>query len=222
RDKSVAYDFVSYVSRTVTVNRYAVPESQLSTLRQLSDAAWRGKVAMQDPRFASGGAGVMAVWLVDKGEDSVRTFLRDQQPVITRDNRQLAEWVVRNQYPVGIAVSVSTLAELSKSGLDLKAVKPLIDDDPGSVKLSHASGGVGLINKAPHPNAARVLINWLLSTEGQTVYAKETGYNVRRLDAPVADPDSALDPAKRYVEVQDEEHIDAQVRASAIAQEVLK
>ncbi len=40
------------------------------------------------------------------------------------------------------------------------------------VILSSASGNVGLINRPPHPNAARVAINWLLSREGQILYQR--------------------------------------------------
>ena len=29
---------------------------------------------------------------------------------------------------------------------------------------------LALLNKAPHPNAARLFTNWLLSREGQTIY----------------------------------------------------
>ena len=41
-----------------------------------------------------------------------------------------------------------------------------------------------LFNKAPHPNAAKVYINWLLSKEGQTVFARANGYVSARLDVP--------------------------------------
>ena len=37
--------------------------------------------------------------------------------------------------------------------------------------MSPANGALALFNKAPHPNAAKVYINWLLSKEGQTVFA---------------------------------------------------
>jgi ABC-type uncharacterized transport system YnjBCD substrate-binding protein len=36
--------------------------------------------------------------------------------------------------------------------------------------LSTSSGNIALFNNAPHPNAARVVINWLLSREGQIAY----------------------------------------------------
>ena len=44
-----------------------------------------------------------------------------------------------------------------------------------------------LFRNAPHPNAARVAINWLLSREGQKVYQKVRGSDSRRLDIPKDD-----------------------------------
>jgi iron(III) transport system substrate-binding protein len=43
-------------------------------------------------------------------------------------------------------------------------------------------GGFGIVvvmNKAPHPNAARVFANWIASKEGQTIYSQT------QLQAPV-------------------------------------
>jgi len=47
---------------------------------------------------------------------------------------------------------------------------------------------VALVNKAPHPNAAKVLINWFLSREGQIAVQRtgvdEPGQNSLREDIP--------------------------------------
>ncbi len=42
------------------------------------------------------------------------------------------------------------------------------------------------LKKAPHPNAAKVLINWLLSREGQEVFSNAMGQPTRRLDVDTA------------------------------------
>ena len=50
-------------------------------------------------------------------------------------------------------------------------------------------GSIILPSQAPHPNAARVFVNWLLSREGQTAleHAADTPYNSKdslRTDIP--------------------------------------
>jgi hypothetical protein len=50
--------------------------------------------------------------------------------------------------------------------------------------VSAAFGSAMLVNKAPHPNATTVFLNWFLTKEGQTVWSKGMGYVSRRLDVP--------------------------------------
>ena len=51
------------------------------------------------------------------------------------------------------------------------------DIAPDEIKEGGTVGGGGssvvvLINRAPHPNAAKVFINWYLSRQGQTVWQR--------------------------------------------------
>jgi ABC-type Fe3+ transport system substrate-binding protein len=41
---------------------------------------------------------------------------------------------------------------------------------------------VGIVKNPPHPNATKVLINWLLSREGQELWTKVMEQPTRRLD----------------------------------------
>jgi ABC-type Fe3+ transport system substrate-binding protein len=44
------------------------------------------------------------------------------------------------------------------------------------------SGNVVLLKNAPHPNATKVFVNWLLSKQGQTAITKALGQPTRRFD----------------------------------------
>ena len=57
-------------------------------------------------------------------------------------------------------------------------------------------GGLALPGKAPHPHAARLYINWLLTKEGQTLLAKGLAYASRRLDVPTDHLPSFMAPEK--------------------------
>jgi hypothetical protein len=51
--------------------------------------------------------------------------------------------------------------------------------------LSTSTGNVALLNKAPHPNAAKIAVNWLLSREGQVAYQRIfRDKDSRRIDIP--------------------------------------
>ena len=43
-----------------------------------------------------------------------------------------------------------------------------------------------MMKDAPHPNAAKVFVNWFLSKEGQQIYDKAFGNATRRLDVDTA------------------------------------
>jgi ABC-type Fe3+ transport system substrate-binding protein len=206
----------------VHVNRQAIPESQLSHIEQLWDPAWKGKIVMGDTRVPTTATPMLAAWLLSFGEDKVRTFLQTQQPVITNQPRQMAEWLVRGQYPIAFGVGVPDLTNFASQGLDLSYVKPLAPDEPGGVVADDGTGSVALFNRAPHPNAAKVLINWLLSQEGQSAAAKQTGYNSRRTDVPPVSPTTVVDPNKKYLRVQTEDSYPTFLRALAISKELIK
>ena len=55
------------------------------------------------------------------------------------------------------------------------------------------------MRNAPHPNATKVLANWVLTKDGQTAMGASTRINSRRTDAPVADPTTALTPGLKVV-----------------------
>jgi iron(III) transport system substrate-binding protein len=65
---------------------------------------------------------------------------------------------------------------------------PIAIVDPRQLKegtdTSPANGAVALFNKAPHPNAAKIYINWLLSRDGQAVFTRASGYVSARVDVP--------------------------------------
>jgi len=210
------------VEHTVYVNRDLVPESELSRIDQLWDPKWSGKIAIFEPRVPSPGSQAMATWLMSKGEDRLRAFMQDQQLAVTDDRRQLAEWVVRGRYPIGIGVVLSSLTLFREQGLPIENIKPLVDADPAAKQLSYGTTALALLDRAPHPNAAKVFANWLLTRETLEAFAQRTGYNVRRLDVPLAAPEQAVDPTEKYLDLTLEETFALRVTALAMARELLR
>src|SRR5687768_7756300 len=182
--------FVADAQSTFFVNRDVVPEAELRSDLDLLDPRWKGKIALMDPRGGAG-QGRLTVMLAARGEDYVRDLLTKQDVVVTGNNRQLAEWIVRGQYPIGVGVS-DALKEFQLQGLGLN-VKRL---EEGPVSMSPGFGGIQLLSRAPHPNAAKLFINWLLTPEVQTRVAQTVGVNSRRVDVPPGDPTTVPDRAR--------------------------
>ena len=218
-EKKYIYAFVSYVQHAVYINRDVVPGSEFSKAEDLWNPKWKGKIVMHDPRGEGIGTHQGTIILLKFGEDGLRRLFKEQAPVITEDYRQVAEWLTRGRYPIAVGVNLPNLAAFQKEGVG-KNVVPL--EDPRILSAIAGFGNVGLINKAPHPNAAKLYLNWLLSKEGQSIFARVTGQNSRRLDAEAANKDLLPKTDINYVNGQKQEHQEVRLRVNKIAKEILK
>ncbi len=220
-DKSKQYlpGFLADVSHPLYVNRDLVPTSKLNTERDLLDPSFKGKIVLQDPRGGAG-LGFLTTFLKVDGEDFVRQLLA-QQPIISSDNRQIAEWLVRGNYPAAIGLRNYDLLVFQQEGLG-KNVLPA--EGVKAEPLSIGSGGIQLLNKAPHPKATQLFMNWLLSAKVQESLTKAVQQDSRRTDVPPGAPDELPDPKKmdQYVPHQTEELLALRTQVLKIATDALK
>lgn len=135
----------------------------------------------------------MTVARLKYGDDFLKRLLIDQKLAWSRDGRQITEAIVRETHPVAIEVTPPILAEFQAQGLG-KNVVPLKLNEPQGVAPSN--GGIWLFNRAPHPNAAKVFINWILSKEGGEAWSQAAKENSRRADVAPYDPDTLPDVTK--------------------------
>jgi iron(III) transport system substrate-binding protein len=218
-EKKYIYGFTGYVDYAVYMNHDVIPETEFSRAEDLWDPKWKGKIVWHDPRREGIGTNNATVILLNFGEEALRRLLKDQGVVITEDYRQLAEWVVRGRYPIGIGVNAPHLQVFQKQGVG-KNVKPF--KEPKLASSIPGWGNMASINRPAHPNAARVYINWLLSKEGQSIWARTTLQNSRRLDVEVADPESLPQTGARYINTQNQEHQEARKKVNQIAKEIFQ
>jgi len=137
---------------------------------------WKGKFVTWEP-MASGTDGALRFLYhhPDIGPQFVRRFLTEMDLTPTRDARQFVDWLATGRFLLAGLQSAdrSNLYEAKNQGL------PVSWFDSRTFKegapLSTSSGNLVLMNRAPHPNAAKVFINWLLSRDGQITYQKTSG-----------------------------------------------
>jgi iron(III) transport system substrate-binding protein len=211
--------FLANASAPIFVNRDLIPEPEIRSERDLLDPRYKGKIVLQDPRGGAG-LGFLATFLQVHGDQFVRDLLA-QEPVITGDNRQLTEWLVRGRYPIAIGLRSYDLLVFQQEGLG-KNVLPVRTGE--ALPLSIGSGGIQAISQAPHPNATKVFVNWLLTQRVQERLAQATADNSRRTDVAPPSPEEVPDRAQtdKYVPHQDEALLPVRVRALQIAEQVLK
>ena len=77
------------------------------------------------------------------------------------------------------------------------------------IHVTSSDGSIALFKNAPHPNAAKLFLNWLLTKEGQTFYTQAYGQPSARLDVPTDGilPETIPQPGVKYIMGDDEEFI---------------
>jgi len=141
--------------------RYVKPED-FHSIKELLNPKWKGKISVMDPTVSGPGELEAASFSVQLGEEFVKKLYVDQKPAISRDKRQIADWLGRGSYPVSLSVPTEFATQMKREGLPVDMVAP--KDIP--LTITAGNGLVALINQAPHPNAARLLVNWIASKEG--------------------------------------------------------
>ncbi|HMA81363.1 MAG TPA: extracellular solute-binding protein, partial [Candidatus Binatia bacterium] len=175
--KKYIYSFTAYMTETIWYNAALVKPEEISSWENLLDPKWKGKIAILDPRSPGSGESNWAFLWKIKGEPFLAK-LAAQDMMVGRNLRQLGEAVARGKSAISIGVSYYTYVPFIKAGLP---VKPISNIKEGYYAGS-GSGNLAILKNPPHPNAARVFVNWLLSREGQGAFTKALGQPTRRFD----------------------------------------
>jgi len=183
--------FAAYTSDTAYYNATLVTDPRLQTLSGLVDPALKGKISFADPR---GGASIVTLGVLVKayGSAFVQRLLGDQQPVITKEPRQQMDWLASGRYPVAFGLPSIAFVEYAQRGAKVDAFKEYTGLDLASPGV----GGIQMPAKLPHPHAATLFVNWLLSKEIQGPLMQAVKLNSRRRDVPPGAPERALDPSR--------------------------
>ena len=176
-----------YVAAWPLVNADLVDPATLTQWSDLLRPEFKGKIAAFDPTEAIGSA--TSLYLAKLfGFDFVTQLYRGQEAVLSRDRRQLVEWVARGTYPIALGADAAPDVEPFREAGFTGLTAVTMSDGPGNLV-----GGCSVTHlpvNAPHPNAARVFVNWYLSPRGQEAYVAGTHQPSNRLDvAPVGVPD---------------------------------
>ena len=155
-----------------------------ASLADLTRPEWKGKVGIDTSAF-NWYAGVMATM-----RDGAGFFRRlaANDPVLTTGHTHAVSQLEAGEFdatPTAYGYTVESERELGHP-VDYLKPRPMIV----------GSAALGLVRKAPHPNAARVLLDWLLSREGQQYIVDVSKQSSARTDVTndVKVFDAARDP----------------------------
>ena len=218
-EKKLGYGWAQEKYSGMFRNADLMPDGAVTSVRQLLDPKWKGKFIFGEP-YSYGGTYPMATALrLSQGNDSLKRLFVDQAPISSRDFRQIAEGIVRGTYAFG-TTSLQFIDEFRAQGLGTNVRE--VFDIPELLMVREDA--VMLFDRAPHPNAAKLFINWLLSKEGQHAWSAGAKQNSRRTDVAPVNPEKQLTPAElsKLLKINREENLPLMVATQEMLKELLR
>jgi len=190
-----------------------VNPAEFNSFWDLLNPKWKGKMASLDPTtFGMGAALQFFYYHPELGPAFLRKLYGEMQVTVSRDARQMTDWLASGKFPLCIRCNAgSEVGKAKEQGLPIGSLDTESWKEGGS--SSAAGGTLGIPSRAPHPNAAKVFINWFLSREGQIAlqkFGRPDAHNSRRIDIPKddVDPYNRLEPGKKYFDLAKPEYQD--------------
>jgi iron(III) transport system substrate-binding protein len=154
------------------------PADEPKSWLDLTDPRWKGKILSDDLR-ALGGGGVLFSVLQDHFGQDFHNKLALQDLKFSREIPTNERRVARGEYPLYIPDSLTSAPALK--GLPVKFLVP-------KEGLPYVGYDLALLKNAPHPNAARLLMNYYLGQKVQQAFAKLGLLPVTTETFPEVDP----------------------------------
>ena len=195
----------------LSYNTKLVDPKEFKSYEDLLNPKWKGKIVSLDPRDTGLGATMQFYYYSPEiGAEFMKKLFGGMEITYSKNFRQMTDWLAQGKFAICIGCKDSMRAK--HQGL------PVDDFDTNRWKegssFSAGGGSVSLMNQAPHPNAAKVFLNWFLSRKGQMALQKlgdpDDPANSRRIDIPKDDipPDNRMQPGVKYFDVVKPEYGD--------------
>jgi ABC-type Fe3+ transport system substrate-binding protein len=153
-------------TRSLAFNTQLVPADRVPrTHKELLDPRWKGQFVWH-PYSIAGGYGFIGLVLKSMGEENGMRYLHALagQNIVPLPiaARAVLDRVIAGEYPMGLEMNSSHAVISAALGAPVRFV-PL---DPVSMTMQIA----GISRGAPHPNAARLFLDFMISRAGQEVF----------------------------------------------------
>ena len=191
-------NFFVVAYNTTKVRRDEIPPGYEGFL----DPKWKGRIGIE-ATDAEWMATLVKKWGEAKGMDYFRR-LAAMKPDVRKGHVLLAELVAAGEVPVGLTIYNSNVETLRKRGapIDFVPVEP----------VAARPQGIGLARNAPHPNAALLFADFVLSPEGQRLFesmgrvpvSTRVKSHLNNFPFTLIDPVTILDESDKWGKIWDE------------------
>lgn len=175
--------FNIYVMTPAINTEMAAEKDAPRSLQDLLDVRWRGRIAWTNDPTTAGPPGFIGAVLTSMGQQAGMEYLRklSQQRIVNvpAAQRVVLDQVIAGQYAVGLMTFNyhSVISAADGAPVRWLPLAPAVElPNPG-----------GLVKNAPHPNAGKLLLDYICSPEGQAVF-RDANYLPANPAVPPKDP----------------------------------
>lgn len=168
---------------TVFLNTNLVKPGEIRSYKDLLNTKWKDNIILDDPRGTGPGQQLITFFFLHR--DLSQPFIRAlaKQGLFVTDNRTVQrDSLAHGKKAILLGGDFAVAEAAIEKGLPIAHMQTKELKEGG--QLAFGGSVLELINRAPHPNAAKVYVNWFFSREGQTIIARELGFASRRVDVP--------------------------------------
>ncbi len=190
---SAAGGYVSY-------NTNLVSPSEFRSYWDLVQLRWKGKLLSKDPKVSgSQRIGIRIFYYTPElGPKFISRLYGEMDVTLTQEIRQATDWLANGRF--SICLFCSEIRKAKRQGLPVDEFKTVQWKESPAISAG-STGSLVLLNQAPHPNAAKLFINWLLSRAGQMAFQRVANTPINAEESMRIDiPKDVIPPEDRRVD----------------------
>jgi iron(III) transport system substrate-binding protein len=177
KDRDGYYTAIYARNFVIGYNTAMIPEKDRpKDWPDLVEPRWKGKFGIDEEEFEWYGT-IIDYWGREKAGKYMKA-LAAQQPQLRRGHSLLAQLMAAGEFPVALVFPFE-IEQLKRRGAP-------VDWSATSDPIVTSINVVALSAKAPHPNGAKLLINYIISEEGQNIIRDVSRVPVRPGVKPLA------------------------------------
>lgn len=173
----------------VQYNTNKVKKGDIKTYDDFLKPQFKGQIVI-DNSDIEWYQGLVASMGQQKADDLIKNIVKTNGVTVVDGHGNINDKVTAGEFAVALNQYVNQPERSKRQGgpTDWVAIEPV---------TIITAGKVGVAAKAPHPNAAKLMANFLISTDGQT-YLAGRGRQITRTDVPQVPPDLLKGISKTY------------------------